>query len=375
MKSGRFILFLFLILDACIEPFNIQLKDSQQVMVVEGVITDQPGPYTVKLFYSLSLEEELNKINWVQGAAVSIYDDQGTVESLHEVTPGIYQTTSIQGVIGRTYHVRITLTDGKEYESVPEALLPVGDLDSVYAEFVQNENPASDNPFTSPNGFNVFLDASVHPEQNGLVRWHWTGTYEVKTYPEFRMKVKVPQGPILDKPIMVPDPPRCSGYIVILNGTSTMLVDKCTCCFCWVEQYNQQPLLSDKKFINNNMVSRFNVAFIPATRRNFFEKYHLEVEQMSTSQVVYDFWKKVESSQDIGSDLFQTTPPRTVGNIRAVSDGAMPALGIFAAAAVKKKSIVILRDEVPYTLLPIDTIANSCLQAYRFSSTAKPVFW
>ena len=131
MKLGRTIFLLFLIFDACIEPFNIQLKDSQQTLVVEGMITDQPGPYTVKLFQSLALEEQLNTTNWVQGAAISIYDDQGVVEALHEVTPGNYQTTTIQGTVGRTYHIRITLADGLEYESVPEILLPVGDLKSA----------------------------------------------------------------------------------------------------------------------------------------------------------------------------------------------------------------------------------------------------
>ncbi len=376
MKLVLSLSFLLLTFGACIEPFNIHLQKSQPALVVDGLITDQPGPYTVQIFTTSSIDNQSDHISWVRGAAVSIYDDQGAEETLQEVTPGHYQTTAFQGVVGRTYHIRITTSDGNSYESVPEKLLPVGDLTSVEHGFVQNETPPSNNPLSSVNGFNIYLDAAILHEQNGLVRWRWTGTYQVLTYPEYRTKVKPNQGPILDKPILIPDPPTCSGYVIdSAKAIQTTKVGNCTCCNCWVEQYNQTPLLSDKRFIDNNFVKGFNVAFIPVTRRTFFDKYYLEIEQMSVSQIVYDFWKKVEEENQNGSNLFQTPPPRTLGNIQNVTPGTIPALGVFAAAAVKKQSVVMTRNMVPYTLLPIDTLANSCLVAYQFSSNVKPSFW
>ena len=67
MKVGKYIAFLFLMLDSCIDPFNISVQ-TQNAFVVDGLITDQPGPQTVKIFMTSALGDQLNAINWVQGA-------------------------------------------------------------------------------------------------------------------------------------------------------------------------------------------------------------------------------------------------------------------------------------------------------------------
>src|SRR5258708_19249966 len=105
------------------------------------MITDQPGPYLVKLFRSLPLDDQLNKTDWVKGAQVSIVDDQGADEALIEVNPGNYQTVSIQGVVGRTYHIHISTEEGAMYESIPEKLLAVGDINNLHSQFEQKVSP------------------------------------------------------------------------------------------------------------------------------------------------------------------------------------------------------------------------------------------
>jgi hypothetical protein len=117
------------------------------------------------------------------------------------------------------------------------------------------------------------------------------------------------------------------------------------------------------------------VAFIQANRRTFYTKYYVDIEQMSVSQAVYDFWAKVKSQKEDGSNLFQTPSPKTTGNIKPSSTGSTSILGVFAASAIKKQSIVIYRNDVPYPLPAIDTVANSCLQLYKNTSNVKPLFW
>src|SRR5271156_3114026 len=119
MKLLRF-LCLFLVASACIEPFDIKLNENQMSYVDDGLITDQPGPYTVKLTQSIPIEDQLTDPGLVQGATITIFDDQGTTETLKEVTPGIYQTISIQGTVGRSYYIQIKTADGGSYQSAPE---------------------------------------------------------------------------------------------------------------------------------------------------------------------------------------------------------------------------------------------------------------
>ena len=370
MKLSKQGCLLFLILDACIEPFNVKVPASQQAMVVDGLISDQPGPYTVLLYRALPLDNEFHYPDWVAGASISIYDDLSTSEALTESAPGHYVTSTLRGTVGRTYHIRIVTQDGKIYESTPEKMIPVGDFSNLHYDFSQTVDPSEDDPLNSKNGFNINLDAEVLPEQAGLVRWRWTGTFEIKTYPELR--VKVAPGPRI---VIIPDPPLCSGYMVPRGSTAKVQVSSCTCCYCWVTQYNDAPLISDTRFVNNDKITQYNVDFIPASRRYFYDKYYLEVEQMSVSQTVYDFWKKIAMQHKQGSDLFQTPPSVTSGNVQLLSEEGLPVIGIFAASAIKKHSFVIYRNDVPYNLPGIDTIATSCLQVYKYSSTSKPDFW
>src|SRR5882762_4440949 len=369
MKLAKYVSLLFLVLDACIEPFNVKIPAGQQTIVVDGLITDQPGPYTVSLYRALPLDNEFHYPEWVVGASISIYDDLGASEALTESTPGHYMTSSLPGVVGRSYHLRIVTEDGKIYESTPEKLVAVGDFSNLHYQFLQKV-PSNDDPVNPQNGFNIYLDGEVLPEQAGLVRWRWTGTFEIKTYPELRLKVAIPAGFVIR---FVPDPPACSGYF-FRNG-NLQQTDLCTCCTCWVNQYSDSPLLSDTRFVNNDKISQFNVGFIPANRRYFYDKYYLDVEQMSVSQTVYDFWKKIAVQQKQGSDLFQTPPSATSGNVKLLSEKGMPVIGIFAASAIKKHSFVMYRQDVPYNLPGMDTIKMSCLEVYKYSTSTRPAFW
>jgi hypothetical protein len=366
---------LILFLDSCVEPFNINLTEGEATMVVDGEITDQAGPYTIRLFRTADLQSQFERTVWITDAQVWIYDDSGGQEQLTQTQPGHYSTSpsGIVGQIGRTYHARITTNDGSNYESIPEKMLPVGDILDLYHEFEQNEDPEESRHINTTNGFKLFVDSELLPEQNGLIRWRWKSTFEILTYPQFKTKAEF-QGRAT---VIVPDPPQCSGYF--RRGNNAVQFDDCFCCACWIEQFSLVPILSKNGLNRTGLLTKNQVAFIPASRRLFHKKFHIELEQLSVSQSVYDFWKKVEAQKNSGSDLFQTPPPATVGNIKALTPNSLPARGIFSASSIKTKRIFIDREEIPYFLPKIDTIKESCLKVYKIkdanSTTTKPVFW
>ena len=98
------LLFPLLVL-SCVTEFQPDTVSLPPSLVVEGQITDQPGPYTVKL--TRTADYSYKAINLLEtGAVVSIEDDQGNRETLREQAPGgVYQTrdAGIQGVAGRSY--------------------------------------------------------------------------------------------------------------------------------------------------------------------------------------------------------------------------------------------------------------------------------
>lgn len=372
MKILQLLTYLLLLI-SCVSPYKIEPSQYHDGMVIEGLITDQPGPYVVKISRVSPILDYVGHPVSVEGASVVIYDDAGNSETLQEKSPGNYYTNTIHGEMGRSYYITVATPDGSTYQSTPEKLTPVGNIKNVDYEFVENENPFTSRQVTSTNGFNVTLDSEVLPSQEGRVWWRWSGTFHIFTYPELKKKV-IESSPPVEPPLTVPDPPPCSGWISNSRG-GFVQVGSCKCCDCWVTQYNQLPLLSDPALTNGNEVSSQFIAFVEANVRTFYDKYYLQIDQLSLSQSMYDFWKEVKQEQSNSSNLFQTPPAKTHGNIVATSDGATNVVGYFAASAIESHILTLHRSDVPYGVQPIDTTANVCTTLYKNSSTTKPIFW
>ena len=175
--------------------------------------------------------------------------------------------------------------------------------------------------------------------------------------------------------ILVPDPPACSGWTYSTRFGLQNPIAKCSCCECWVTEYNSTPVLSNLNFEKDQTQIKVPIDFVKASRRIFNQKCYLQIEQMSLSESVYNFWAGIAKQEKTGNDLFQTPPPRTTGNIKSLTPNALPAIGIFSATSIKVTSMTIDRSAVPYYLPPIDTVKDSCLGLYKVSTINKPPFW
>ncbi len=376
---------MILLVASCIEPFSLENIISEPILVIEGIITDKPGPYEVKIFYSYVPDSMLSNYLPESEAIVSIHDNLGNFEVLNEVRPGVYNTsvTGIQGVVGRDYFVKIKTTKGEVYESTPDKMEPNGALDSVYFEYsstpIVNPDP---NSLVDSNleGFTIY--ANAHGISNGLnyFRWTWEGTYKIQTSPELRYThILYPNGREAD----IPDPVPCSGYRSV-NTTQLQKDGPCTCCTCWVNEYEKNPFISDNQLVANNRFTRLNLAFIKITNEHFYEKYHVNVQQRSLTKNALDFWRAIKAQKDGATSLFQPPSGKIIGNIIS-KDGNEKPLGIFYASSISEKTIEILPINVPSPnsldyMNPGATNKNrrkyyvSCLD-YPNSSTDRPIFW
>jgi hypothetical protein len=129
------VVLLLFFLSACQEVIEIPLDNTNPKLVVEGAITNEPGPYYVKLsqtgdFYSTAPAPR------VTDAVVTISDDAGNTEVLTQLAdkPGTYATSTLQGEIGRTYTLTV-VHQGQSYQS-QSRLFPVTSIDKLEIRFV-----------------------------------------------------------------------------------------------------------------------------------------------------------------------------------------------------------------------------------------------
>jgi hypothetical protein len=123
---------LVLTLTGCEQVIDYELEQGTEKIVIEGLVTSQPGPYTVRVSRTWGYLQP-GHTPGITDAEVTISDDKGHSEVLQAKGQGIYQTSELVGTIGNTYSLKVKI-NGQEYTS-QSYLKPVSTLDSVTYKF------------------------------------------------------------------------------------------------------------------------------------------------------------------------------------------------------------------------------------------------
>jgi len=380
-----YVLVISFLINSCVNPLDIGEQNAREgTLVIQGSISDQPGPYTVRLYRTTSADNVLEAVQPVSAKAVSIHDDTGQSESLNLSADGFYTTSAggIQGVVGRKYQVRVELQNGNIFESEPEELYPGGVIDSLYYQW--ESLSLADGGFI--NGFRVFIDArSLNPDQ--FVRWKFSGTYMAESFPHLNKYEPNCSKP--EPPPHTPDPLPCSGYITTgvrtrfgLSLGDLIQVGDCTCCVCYVNDAEDKPHLNNDVIGSDGTYKKIEVGFVRFDEWTFGHgKYMLKVEQMSLSQDAFQFWKIIKDQKEGANSLFQPAFGRSTTNLRSVNS-EKEVLGYFFATSINKKVRFLTPDDSPipvpdYAINPEDNCAlwRSCTDIFPYSSLTPPPDW
>lgn len=119
---------LFVLLTSCTKEIELDLNSADPKIVIDGAITNELGPYTIKIKKTLNVSES-NVYPPVQGATVVITDNTGFTETLTETLPGVYTTSKLKGMPGRTYNLKV-VAEGKNFFAT-STMPQVVNLDSL----------------------------------------------------------------------------------------------------------------------------------------------------------------------------------------------------------------------------------------------------
>jgi hypothetical protein len=157
-------------------------QDSDSLLVVEGQITNEEGPFRVKLSQSVPLYNDPNLLyeeHPVYGANVQIFDDQGNAFRLYEEEDGWYETENkqLKGVVGNTYSLTIATPDGIEYESSAVLMSDVPEIEEIhYSENVRTV--IEETNVYEENQLSVLVDSKPFEEGIGYLKWEFEETWQ-----------------------------------------------------------------------------------------------------------------------------------------------------------------------------------------------------
>ena len=318
------IVLLILIISGCISQFVPEIDEDPNLLVVEGLISDQPEVYTIKLSKSMPLGKKTT-IRPLKGCTVTIRDNNGQIYFAPESsTAGTYLTTpgTFRGVVGLQYTLHINTNNSTSnhysYESQPMVMPAVPPIDSLFYEkvLIQEKTEYS----SAKEGSQVYLN--THDPQGfcKFYRWDYTETWK------FRLPYNV------------------------TNQT------------CWITSNSNDINVKSVSVLTQNKISRYPLKFISNETDRLAVRYSILVNQYSLNEDEYTYWEKLQSiSEEVGS-LYDITPSSIPGNIFCIEDPGEQVLGYFSVSAKTSKRIFIadsFRGLVNlYTACPLDTIFN-----------------
>jgi hypothetical protein len=309
-----FILIIIIISGTCSEPYTPELSKYEDILVIDGVITNEPGPYTVRLSRSFHYSELEGLPE--QQADVLIKDDQGNIAALEETSPGVYSTIDpdFRGIIGRNYQLIIYTADEQIWESEFVELKKVPEIGNLYAEFgektVHNKNK---------EGFQIYVDTYDPDNQTRYYRYDYEETWEYS----------------------VPYP----SYYLVKNGLLLFRTENVG--RCWRSLPSEDILVTSSENMQSDIIKRFPVNFVSTDNNRLSIRYSILVRQYSLSREAYVYWNQLSvATQNVGT-MFDKQPAQIRGNVYNLNNPEMPVIGFFEATSVDTKRLFLTRSDLP----------------------------
>lgn len=295
---------------ACEEYFLPELDDFDPVLIVDGAITDLPGPYAVKLSRSSGILASDQRA--VEGATVRIMEEGGEQETLTEMAPGHYTTSvdGIQGRPGKSYKVRIRLQDGTLYESAYQEMPASIPIDSVGAE-LEYQYLSLEEPEVPGYQFHVTTEAAENSEN--YLMWSLEATYKYRT--DFTIDFLY----------------SSQGIEPVANPTEFST--------CWRTDQVNEVFTFNTGALSQPVVEQLPLHFARADQREVSIRYSLLVRQFTLSEAAYTFWNNLQRQIESQESLYNTQPFQIRGNLFNASDPDETVLGFFMVAGQDERRV------------------------------------
>lgn len=335
-----------LVYTACIDEIAFDIESEQPSIVVEGLISTALRDYSVKVNESTILGIGIDNIKKpISGASVEVIDNDGVAVAFNEdpEEAGTY-TAEMQGIIGKSYHVEVTLPNGTAISSVPEVIMPPVVIDSIpiKVDEVSGLNASGNSEITGFVAAEVNFD--FDPEDPPYLRWRVDGEYEFQElYPNALRVFRCYVDDFID-----------FNNIALLDGSEI--------------EGNQ---VRNKEVVRTTLNRRFHVI------------YGFMVRQYRISQREYDYWAQVDQLINIDGTIFDPPPATIVGNLVNESDPTELIQGYFSVVSEDFKrqfvetgdlGFFVQTDCSSFSFRPGPPECEDCRRLPN-SSREKPPYW
>ena len=333
MSSNICIGFSLLLLASCIEPYQPDISESRDLIVINGYITDHPGMHYIEISRSSPYDEP--RPIPVRNCTVQVEDGNGTAVSYSEFTPGQYRADLDENFLGvnKAYRLYVRTADGEQYLSGYDSLLPGSPPDSLYYAVETREVM---NPDILYYGLQFYLDIRGGSNESRNYLWKLEETFE---YSSTYLIEYIWDGRILQE------------FYPAIDSLRT----------CYRTQPINEYYTASTRLLVVNELNRYPLNYVSNQTVKLKSKYSLLVTQHSLTDEAFLYWQNMKNQLTESGGFYETQPSGSVGNIYNINDDREQVLGYFYAAQVHQKRILVKKSfdfPVRGFQCPLDTAFN-----------------
>lgn len=264
----------------CEDVIDLDLPDSPPLIVVNGRITDNDSVgVTLSTTAPYFSQQQTPRI---ANATVILIEDGIEIGQLQSDSSGYYRL-AYRGIPGRSYKIRVeipannSLIEGGVWESLPEVLRPVAEIDSIFSEYLEDEPPFEDGWYP----FFMFTDRADQEDFYRLREWR--------------------NDTIMDGPAQI-------------------------------TTYQDQ-------FWNGRSFNNIDLPAVRFTGGPKPQGTRYKIEQSSISRRYFDYLNLLVSQTAQVGSTFDPPPAPLIGNIRCISDPDRVSLGYFNVSSISTAEV------------------------------------
>ena len=287
---------------SCVTKFMPEISENIAMIVVDGLITDQAQPDTIKLYNSIPLGDK-DRIIPVKGCTVLIEDDHGNVYYLNEIPGGKYITdpAEFQGMVGLKYTLKIFTNSTSDYnysyQSYPMEMKPVPPINDLFYEktLIEEESVG----VSGKEGCHIYLNTYDASNNCRFFKWDYKETWQIHL------------------------------PFDIINKT------------CWVSNKSDIISVKNTTLLSENRIEKHPLLAISNETDRLAIKYSILVNQYSINEDEFIYWNKIKDATENVGSLYDVTPSSIRGNMFCVEDPDQVVLGYFSVSAKSSKRLFI----------------------------------
>lgn len=290
-------------------------------LVVDGQITDAPGPYTIKLSRSGKVQS-LSLWTPFSDCTVQVKDNMGNAYDFHEIQPGIYQSdsTAFRGIAGRSYQLSVSTGEGELVESALDELMPGLKIQSIDAELEHKDDP---DLFYGRDGYQFYLNTETPASKDNYILWRLQTTYKFRTdYGIFSY---------IDK-----------------NGQYQLMASGDSLRTCYKNADVLKILLLNTSDFAKPEIKHYPLYYEDNYTKALSIRYSLKVNQYTINESAFNYYNTIKKISESGGNLYTTQPFQVGNNLKNVTHSDKPVLGYFLVAGISEKRIFVNKPPIVF---------------------------